>query len=290
MASKAQSIRVGLFALATLVLLGIVLIIFGGVRLWESSDHYRIVFSSSVMGLEPGAVVYLNGIKVGTVDKLAVVPEDIRQVAVTIKVKHGTPVHADTQAMLQYAGITGLKVIDLRDGTSGSATLPPDSQIAAGKGLIDKLEAQAQTLADQSTQLLKRANQLTDNLVEVTAQLGGITDPAKRAAEHLAAMTGSLQQMVGENRAGLRASLAAIQNTAHGASDLIDGQASQLFGNASEFLAEMKKLISANEAPLRAAVFDLRQASRNFKELSRDVRQKPSRLLFSNNPAERQLP
>jgi phospholipid/cholesterol/gamma-HCH transport system substrate-binding protein len=290
MASRAQSIRVGLFAMATIVLVAIVLIIFGGLRVWETSDRYRIVFASSVMGLEPGAVVYLNGIKVGTVDQIAVVPEDIRQVAITIKVKHATPVHADTQAMLQYAGITGLKVIDLRDGTSASATLAPGSQIAAGKGLIDKLEAQAETLADQSTQLLKRANQLTDNLVSVTEQLGGITDPAKRAAEHLAAMSGSLQAMVDENRAGLRASLTAIQRTANGASDLIDGQASQLFGSAGDVLAELKKLIASNEAPLRAAVFDLRQASRSFKELARDVRQKPSRLLFSTNPAERQLP
>jgi hypothetical protein len=37
-------------------------------------------------------------------------------------------------------------------------------------------------------------------------------------------------------------------------------------------------------------MFDLRQASRSFKELARDVRQKPSRLLFSTTPSERKLP
>jgi len=290
MAARAQSIRVGLFAIATIALVGVVLVTFGGFRLWETSDRYRIVFASSVIGLEPGAVVYLNGIKVGTVDQVAVAPEDLRQVAVAISVVHGTPIHGDTHAMLQYAGITGLKVIDLRDGTLAAPTLPPGSQIAAGAGLLDKLETQAQSLADQSTQLLTRANQLTANLVTASEQLSGITAPAQRAAQHLEAMTGSLQAMIDENRAGLRGSLAAIQKTASSASELIDGQAAQLFGSASDFLAELKKLVASNEAPLRAAVFDLRQASRSFKELARDVRQKPSRLLFSNNPAERQLP
>ena len=122
MAAKAQHIRIGLFATVTLVLLGVVLIVFGGLRFWEHADHYRIVFDTSVIGLEPGAEVYMNGIKVGTVSGLEVPPEDIRKVSVAIKLNHGTPIHADTVAMLNMAGITGLKVIDLQGGTVKAAT------------------------------------------------------------------------------------------------------------------------------------------------------------------------
>jgi len=288
--TRAQSIRVGLFAAVTLVLGAVVLIVFGGLRFWEKSDHYRVVFETSVIGLEPGAEVYINGIKVGTVDDLEIAKDDIRKVAVEIKVKHGTPIHADTRAMLQLAGITGLKVIDLRDGTLASPILPPDAQIAAGVGLLDKLEAQAQTIVDQSSALMKRANVLTDNLIAFTSNLDGITEPAKTAVGNLAAMSGSLKAMVDENRAGLRDSLAAIKQTATGASELLDGQVAQLIANAGDVFSDLKKLVSSNEAPLRAAVFDLRQASRSFKELARDVRQKPSRLLFSSDPSERKLP
>jgi hypothetical protein len=60
--------------------------------------------------------------------------------------------------------------------------------------------------------------------------------------------------------------------------------------NASDAVTTLKKLMTANEGPLRAAVFDLRDASRSFKELAREVRQKPSRLLFSTAPSERKLP
>jgi len=288
--ARAQNIRVGLFAAATLVLLGVVLIVFGGLRFWEDVDPYRVVFDTSVAGLEPGAQVYLNGIKVGTVDDLSVMPDDIRKVSVGIKVKHGTPIHTDTRAMLQLAGITGLKTIDLRDGTSQSAALPPGAQIPAGVGLLDKLESQAQTIADESTELIKRANRLTDNLIAVTDGLGAITDPARLAATNLAAMSGSLKGMVEDNRAALHQSLVAVRETATGASQLLDDQVAPLLTGAGDVVAELKRLLATNEAPLRAAVFDLRQASRSFKELARDVRQKPSRLLFSSTPGERVLP
>jgi phospholipid/cholesterol/gamma-HCH transport system substrate-binding protein len=287
MTTKAQSIRVGLFAAATLSLLGVVLVVFGGLRFWEKADRYRIVFATSVIGLEPGAQVYLNGVKVGTVDALGVDAQDLRKVAVTIKVKHDTPIHTDTRAMLQLAGITGLKVIDLRGGSSATAALPPGGEIPAGAATLDKLEAQAQAIVEQSTALMKRANLLTDNLVAVTV---AITEPAKLAAENLATTSGSLKAMVDENRVALRQSLVAIRETANGASELLDGQVAQLFVGAGDLVSELKKLLANNEGPLREAVFDLRQASRSFKELARDVRQKPSRLLFSSTPSERKLP
>ncbi|HSS03542.1 MAG TPA: MlaD family protein [Kofleriaceae bacterium] len=290
MPSKAQSIRVGLFATATLVLIAVVLIVFGGLRVWEKEDRYRVVFEGSVMGLEPGAVVYLNGIRVGTVEDVAVHKGDLRKVDVAISVDRGTPIRTDTLAMLQYAGITGLKVIDLRDGTAAAAPLPPGSEITAGVGLLDKLEARAQAIADQSAELMKRVGALTDNLIEVT-------EPAKVAANNFAELSGSLRTMVDENRAGLRqsmatleSSLAAIQKTAAGATQLLDGQVTQLVTNAGDAVTTLKTLMTANEGPLRAAVFDLREASRSFKELAREVRQKPSRLLFSTAPSERKLP
>ena len=52
----------------------------------------------------------------------------------------------------------------------------------------------------------------------------------------------------------------------------------------------MKGLVHNNEGQLRSAVFDLRQASRSFKELAREVRQRPSRLFFGDSQRERKLP
>jgi phospholipid/cholesterol/gamma-HCH transport system substrate-binding protein len=283
MAPRSQTIRVGLFAAAALVLLAIVLIVFGGLRFWERSERYRIVFSSSVMGLESGTQVYFNGIRVGTVDKVGVAPDDLRKVEVAIEVKRGTPIRADTQAMLQRAGITGLKVIDLRGGNLESPVLPPGSEIAVGVGLLDRLETQAEQIIEQTAALVQRANVLTDQLIAVT-------EPVQRAATGLASLTTSLEDMVGENRIALRESLAAVRRAASGTSKLLDEHASRLFVNAGDFVSDLRQVLSANEGSVRAALFDLRQASRSFKELARDVRQRPSRLLFSSAPGDRKLP
>jgi len=114
MRTKTHKIRVGLFVTITAALLAVVLVVFGGLRFWEHKAHYTILFDDTVMGLESGAQVYLNGIKIGRVDKIEVAPNDLRKVQVSITIAADAPIHSDTVAMLQYAGITGLKVIDLR--------------------------------------------------------------------------------------------------------------------------------------------------------------------------------
>jgi ABC-type transporter Mla subunit MlaD len=85
-------------------------------------------------------------------------------------------------------------------------------------------------MIDQSTELMKRASLLTDNLV-------AITDPARIAARNLAATSASLEAMVDENRAALRETLGSIRQTVTGASELLDGQVAQLFVDAGDFVS-----------------------------------------------------
>jgi ABC-type transporter Mla subunit MlaD len=109
-------------------------------------------------------------------------------------------------------------------------------------------------------------------------------------AENLAEASGALKQMVGENRQTIRNSLAAIEQTAKSATTLLDGHMSQLVANADSLVSDVKGVVHRNDTALRTAVFDLKQASRTFKELAREVRQRPSRLLFSDPTSERKLP
>ncbi|MBL0215008.1 MAG: MCE family protein [Myxococcales bacterium] len=295
MTSKTTKLRVGLFVAITAGLLAVVIIVFGGMRFWEDKAHFKILFDDSVMGLEKGAQVYLNGIKVGRVDRVEVSREDLTKVLVSITVADDALVHTDTVAMLQYAGITGLKVIDLRQGTLGAPLLPEGSTIAQGKTVLDKMEKQAIQIADQSEQLMKRAGTIVDNLVALTDPkrfegVEGIMAGAKATAANLAEASGALHAMVAENRVALKDTLGAMRGTVTSVQTMIDGHMNGLVSSAGELLADLKSIVHGSEGPIRSAVFDLRQASRNFKELTRDVRARPSRLLFSNAPSERKLP
>lgn len=308
MTTRSKKAKVGLFVIVTGVLFAIMLFVFGGLRLWGHREHYEINFDGSVMGLEKGAQVYLNGIRVGSVDSIGVAEADLKKVRIGIVIDADTPVKEDTRAVLQMAGITGLKVIDLRDGTLGSPRLPSGSTIAQGVTTLDKLEKAAATLADQSTKLVERANKVVDNLETLTDPMSEIAGNSRVASKHLAQASAGLDSMISENREGLRATIASVGATASSAQGMINenrvalretlasvkatatGAQSLMDEQVTQLVTEIKTMVRDNGGSLRAALADLRVASRSFKEMSREVRQKPSRLLFSGEARDRKLP
>lgn len=271
--SRAQKIRLGIFAIITATAAVIVLGVFAGLHIWQRHDRYTVYFDDSVLGLEEGAIVTFGGIKAGTVDHIEVDPADLRRIKVTIEVKRGLPIRTDTTATLQFAGITGLKVIDLRGGDVRSPHLPPGSTIATGATILDRVEQEADNLITQSRQLMDNANKVMANLAAITDPgqfegVGALIDQAKQATANLAALTNDLRGVLGDNRVALRNTVTSIERAANSANSLVRD----------------------NAVAVRTSLFDLRQAARSFKELARELRQKPSRLFFADAPRDRKLP
>lgn len=273
--TKQQKIRIGLFVVVAGVLFSIVLVAFAGVHFWKSRTRYYIEFDDTVYGLEKGADVHFNGIRVGKVVEIGLAPTDLSKVRVAIEVKQGTPVRQDTKAILQFAGLTGLKVIDLRGGAVTSPRLAANSMIPRGETMLDKLQTKALAMVDDSEEIMERAKQISANAQKVVEHLDEITDPQKlgsiidatrTTSANLAELSASMRQIVDENRASLKSSVASIELAAKRMSEMIDGN------------------------QVKAAVSDLRQASRSMKEMAREVRQRPSRLLFSKPEPDRKLP
>lgn len=142
---------------------------------------------------------------------------------------------------------------------------------------------------------MNRANQIVENLATITdpkrfAPLDDIVEGAKTTANNLAAASSEMRTMVAENRAALRDTLGNLRGATASTKNIIDTQVAGLVSTASALLSDLGNIVHGSEGQLRSTVFDLRQASRNFKELSRDLRARPSRLLFSNPQSERKLP
>jgi phospholipid/cholesterol/gamma-HCH transport system substrate-binding protein len=275
MSSRSRKIRAGLFAIAAATLAAFAILAFGGMRALRGGDAYYVEYVDTVYGLEEGANVYMSGVRVGNVEAIAISPDDPRRVRVRFVVASGTPVRTDTRAMLQFTGITGLKVIDLRGGLPTAPALPPGSEVAAGETTFDKLEKRAADLADQAVALTERANKLLENVAALTDPESQLVTSATRGLEELAAAGAAVRAIAEENRAGIRRSVASIETTT---------------GGAGEVVAQMKGLVRENGEALRGLLYDLRQASRSIKDLTREVRQKPSRLLFSGAERDRRLP
>lgn len=273
--TREQKVRLGIFAVAAGVLFAIVILVFAGMQFWQARHRYYIEFQTSVYGLEEGADVFLHGVRVGKVVDMSLSSADPDKVLVTIDVDEDAPVRTNTIAVLQYAGITGLKIVDLRGGTAEAPPLPPGGTIPVGETVLDRIAEQGAAMLDQTAQLLERANAIAaqaevivENLARVSQDVNiqEIVAQARTTARNLAHASRSLRGVIDENRAGLRASVEAIEEAATRAAEIVD------------------------DAQVRGMIADLRQATRSFKELAREIRQRPSRLLYSKPPRERELP
>jgi phospholipid/cholesterol/gamma-HCH transport system substrate-binding protein len=293
--SRGQRVRVGAFTIGLLALVAVVLIVFGGFHLWERHARYRIVFATSVFGLENGSLVYLDGVQVGQVVGLALLRDEPGKVAVTIEVARGVPIRTDTAAMLQLAGLTGLRVIELEGGTTTAGLLPEGGTIAAGESALDRLQRNAEHLVAQSDQLVEKANHVLDNVTEITdpRKWDGIEDMIAKvrvAADDVAAVSVSARAMVEEDRPVVHETLVTTREAAQRARAIVEGPFTQVSADAGEIVAEVRSVVQANAGPLQAAVVDLRRASKSIAELARELRERPSRLLFSRAPPARAPP
>jgi phospholipid/cholesterol/gamma-HCH transport system substrate-binding protein len=304
MSDRRKAVKVGIFTFATGALLAIILVVFGGLKFWKHHDRYFIVFDDSVMGLSDGTKVYFNGIKVGTVGEIKLDKDDPSKVRVSIEVDRGTPIRTDTVAMLSMGGLTGLKTLDLQGGSS-KAALPPESTITVGHGALDKLEKQAEKLADNSGKMIERATEIMEGANKIVINLQAITDPkgigaivesTKQTADNLNHASQEVNAMVAEDRIALKGAVDSLKGTMvslKGTSDSLHvavDSAAKTSENANGVVSDVKALIHNNEATITSMMADLRQAARGFKELAREVREKPSRLLLSDSPPERKLP
>jgi len=141
MITKEQKYRLHVFLTVSAVLLIISLAIFIIPILRERGTLYTINFESvSVGGLEKGAVVKYQGVRIGSTEKIQVNPLDLKSILVTIRIQNDFKVKTDMKATLRITGITGLQYIELFGGTNESPVIAPEGNIPTAPGLGEKAE------------------------------------------------------------------------------------------------------------------------------------------------------
>lgn len=123
METRANYALIGLFTLAAVAAMFGFAVWFAGAGGKNNRAAYRIVFNGSVSGLSRGASVLFNGLRVGEVATISLLPEDPRRVVATIEVDPMTPMRSDTRARLEYQGLTGVAAVQLSGGEPGSQQL-----------------------------------------------------------------------------------------------------------------------------------------------------------------------
>jgi phospholipid/cholesterol/gamma-HCH transport system substrate-binding protein len=157
METRAPYALIGLFVLAAIgAVFGFVFWLHNTGGLGERTV-YRVRFENTVSGLLTGAAVLFNGIRVGEVTDLGLNPDNPHEVMATIAVVTTTPVRVDTQAGLEFQGLTGVPVISLRGGSAEAATLASTKDRAS---VLVADSAAGQSMTEAARQALHRLDVL----------------------------------------------------------------------------------------------------------------------------------
>ena len=247
--------------------------------------------------MSSGSPVRYRGVPVGTVGYIAIDPQNIERIRVTLKIRPNTPIKTDTVASLETAGITGGSYVELSGGTQGSPLLvstdgePPviKSENSSLQSLVDdapKLLGKLNALADQANAVLsddnvKRLSSTFDHLDKLSASLDALGPDAKQTVANLNKLTTDLNKQL----PGLIDSL--HQDTA---------SARETLDEFHKVGSNVDALITENRAPLRdftanglgqvgALVVNLRTLTDTLNRVADHLDRDPQRYLFGGTSA-----
>lgn len=207
METRANYALIGAFTLAVIVVSFVFVYWLSGTgRSSSGTNVYKVVFTGSISGLGSGSWVLFDGVRVGEVKHVDLMPEDPSHVYALINVDSRVPVRTDTKARLESTGLTGVASIALAGGSANAPPLGkgPDGApaviIAERSDFQDMMEA-ARHIAGQASDLLDKANKvLDDNSSSLTASVKNV----EKFSDALAA-----------NSDGVKAFLAAVSEVGH---------------------------------------------------------------------------
>lgn len=262
-------------------------------------EAYEIYFEGSVSGLSKGSPVRYLGVDVGRVTSLAVDRDDASRVKVIAEIDSTAPISGATLAKLGLLGLTGLLYIDLQQDAQVPAGRPlPRGEnypvIASRKGSIEASVERLPELLRQASDIMVRVERLLDDesIAAVTAALGNLeratadlpetmqdVHALARDLRRVSASTASLTERLDRTLTTAEPDLLALVANARVASEKLAHASNgldQLVGGSDGSLG---RAAGASVAELQQLVVDARQASIEFRELARTLRERPSSLL-----------
>jgi len=262
--TRAQRIRLGIFVVVSLGLLLSMLVAVVGSSLFTDRDDYRVRYKISVSGLEIGAPVKYNGVRVGRVESISIDPDRVSHSLVTISLQSGTPVKKNAKAILSVQGITGLKFIELVGGTSEAQTLSPGSQIKAGKSVVDTLTGQAEAISIKAELLINQLLDLTGDgnralISDVLERAGSLmnsadqllnknTDEIERILQGLAGAATKLTATLEEIRRAAKESREAVAGIRRAAERVLDHKrVASVLDEAKGAISDIRKRVGDAE-------------------------------------------
>ncbi len=279
--------------------------------LWLSSggayrktyDTYFVYMKESVSGLSLDAPVRYRGVEIGRVRKIALAPEDIEQVQLTMDIERGTPVKADTVAVLRVQGLTGIAYIELTGGHRDSpplVALPGQEHpvIGTGPSLMVRLDATLSTLAGNLTRTTDSLSAMMDEgnrlaFKRTLAELEVLTRTfAARSAAIDQALAGAARTM--ENTARVSAEVPQLIASVQRSAEALEKMSNEVAGAGSsarqmldETRGDVRQFSGETLTEVRQLVAEMRELTSSLRQVAAEIERNPSALLLGRSTSKR---
>ena len=282
------------------VLIGGVLWIASGGTLQKKYDLYGAIEEESVAGLNLNAPVKYNGVEVGKVSEIHLDPLNPERVRLTFAIERGTPIKADTVAVLKTQGLTGIAYVELGGGSRDAAPLVATAQepypvIRTKPSLSARLEnvltsvlAKLDNTSSSINAVLSKENRaafnsaLTDIATvahTIAARKDSIDTGITHAAQTLdntakaTANMGAVVERIGRSADAVEKMSNSVAQTSGSAGKMVDSVGADVRRFSSETLPELERLIG-----------ELSTLSVSLRRLSEQTERDPRGLLFGRQP------
>jgi phospholipid/cholesterol/gamma-HCH transport system substrate-binding protein len=178
-----SQLRVGALVLAAMAVLVLLILLMntssGG--LFSQKLVLRTYFDNA-SGLKSGAPVTLEGVTIGNIARIRVVPErSPTPVEVTMRIggNFAKYLHTDSTTSIAQAGVLGDSYVDITSNRATGSTPKENAELRATQApSLQSVIGASQTSIDEITRLMRNANKLMDTLNSSRGTLGGlINDP-----------------------------------------------------------------------------------------------------------------
>lgn len=267
METRSNHVLVGTVTLALLAGLLFFIVWLAGLNN-KATSCFDIYFNQGVGGLNRGSSVNYNGVPVGQITKISLLPDRPEFVWVRIEIDGDTPVLQGTTAQIKGVGFTGVSEIALEGAMSGAKPLSQTGP--QGCPVIPASSGGLGELLNSAPELIDRIQRLTERLTELLSDknqnsISDILENVDKTTKVLAARAPDLADAVADARIAAREAGIAAKRWGD-----VAGTTDKLLQEQGKPAAEdlRKTLASVQQATdtLNAMLADARPGVQNFSK------------------------
>jgi phospholipid/cholesterol/gamma-HCH transport system substrate-binding protein len=267
METRSNHILVGSVTLALLAGLLVFIVWLAGLSN-QATKCFDIYFSQNVSGLNKGSPVNFQGVPVGQIEKISLLPDRPEFVWVRIQVSAETPILQGTTAQIKGVGFTGVSEIALEGAMKGAQRL---TQVGPqGCPVIPASTGGLGALLNSAPELIDRIQRLTERLTELLSDknqnaISDILENVDKTTEVLAERAPDLADAIADARIAARNAGIAAQRVG-----VLADSTTQLVNEQGKPAAEdLRRAIAGVEraaANLDSVITDARPGIQNFSK------------------------